>query len=226
MSSLKNVIKKNKKANPSHKPSKFYKPPTEQKTDIALPDDIKIELSQDFEAHRASGSASERINDFDRMHPVHGMNKGFKHACTWFWVPIFGYIETPVRLAWHLALGIVFTVLSLITICQVHPIRRLAWNHIRMVRWYLGGLLCCYLPIPCCDSEGWPWHYLEYYFASGCFAACCYLDLLIRFWELCFPMSSTEVDYPSECESCVGIITSCCKCCGVCCKCLKKLVPK
>src|SRR5690349_20523352 len=119
MSALKNVIQKNKKTNPAVKPSKFYKPPAHQTSDVVLPDDVKIELSQDFDAHRAHGNTSERVNDFDRMHPVHGLNKSLKHLCTWCWVPLFGWIEAPVRVAWHLALFIIFTVLSLITACQV-----------------------------------------------------------------------------------------------------------
>lgn len=139
MSSLKNVIQKNKKTHPGVKPSKFYKPPEQQKTDdVVLPDDVKIELSQDFEGHRAHGNAAERILDFDRMHPVHGMNKGLKHCCTWCWVPVFGWPEAAVRIAWHLSLFIIFTVLSLLTICKVLAIRRIAWNNLRLVKWYLG----------------------------------------------------------------------------------------
>lgn len=138
MSSLKNVIQKNKKTKPAVKPSKFYKPPEHKTEDIVLPDNVKIELSQDFDAHRASGNASERLHDFDRMHPVHGLNKGLKHCCTWFWVPLFGWIEAPVRMAWHLALFIIFFLLTLITLCQVHVLKKMWWNNIRMFWWYLG----------------------------------------------------------------------------------------
>jgi len=227
MSALKNVIQKNKKTNPSVKPSKFYKPPEHQGTDdVALPDDVKIELSQDFDAHRSSGNAAERTRDFDRMHPVHGLNTSLKHLCTWCWVPLFGWAEAPVRIAWHLALFLVFTLLSLITACQVLAVRRMAWNHLRLVKWYLGGLFCCYLPIPCCEAEGWPWLYLEYYFASGCFTACCYSDSLIRSWELCFPMPQSEFDYPSECETCCAPFQVCFNICAFACKCLKKCIPK
>lgn len=139
MSALKNVIAKNKKTKPAVKASKFYKPPERQTTeDIVLPDNIKIELSQDFDAHRASGNVKERIHDFDRMHPVKGLSKGPKHFCTWFWVPLFGWIEAPVRMAWHLVLGILFILLSLITICQIRALRRMAYNNFRLSWWYLG----------------------------------------------------------------------------------------
>jgi hypothetical protein len=139
MSALKNVIQKNKKTNPSVKPSKFYKPPEQTSSaDIALPDDVKIELSQDFDAHRSSGNAAERIRDFDRMHPVHGLNSSLKHFCTWCWIPLFGWIEAPVRIAWHLAMFILFAVLSLLTACQVLALRKMGWNHLRLVKWYLG----------------------------------------------------------------------------------------
>lgn len=227
MSSLKNVIKKNVKSKPVNKPSKFYKPPAEQATpDVVLPDDIKIELSQDFEAHRERGNASERINDFERMLPSRKFPKELRTFCDCLWLPLFGWIEAPIRIAWHLVLAILFTLLSIITICKVWSLRRMAWNNIRQIRWYLGGLLCCYLPIPCCEADGWPWHYWEYYFASGCFAACCWSDSLIRSWELCFPVPHTEIDYPSECETCTSCFASLCKCCSFCCKCFKKIIPK
>lgn len=139
MSALKNVIAKNKKTKPATKPSKFYKPPERQTTeDITLPDNVKIELSQDFDAHRAHGNTAERLRDFDRMHPVKGMNKSLKHFCTWFWVPLFGWIEAPVRIVWHLALGIIFLLLSLITICQVFVLKKMAWTNLRLSWWYLG----------------------------------------------------------------------------------------
>jgi len=156
MSALKNVIQKNKKTNPSVKPSKFYKPPEHQGTDdVALPDDVKIELSQDFDAHRSSGNAAERTRDFDRMHPVHGLNTSLKHLCTWCWVPLFGWAEAPVRIAWHLALFLVFTLLSLITACQVLAVRRMAWNHLRLVKWYLGvrSLSSCSFCYPLSNSQ-------------------------------------------------------------------------
>ena len=224
MSTLKNVIKKNKKTTP--KPSKFFKPPEQQTTDIVLPDDIKIELSQDFDAHRASGNVTERLHEFDRIHPVHGMNKSLKHLCTWFWIPIFGYVEAPIRLAWHLLLCIFWTLLSIITVCQVLPIRRLSYHNFQLVQWYLGAILCLYLPIPCCEAEGWPWYFLEYYFASGCFMACCYTDSLRRSWELCFPLPFTEIDYPSNCETCFACCNSLFACCNICCKVCKKCIPK
>lgn len=139
MSALKNVIQKNKKTKPAVKPSKFYKPPERQTTeDIVLPDNIKIELSQDFDAHRASGNSGERLRDFDRMHPVKGMGKGPKHLCTWCWVPLFGWIESPVRIAWHLVLGILFILLSLITICQINALKKMAWTNLRLSWWYFG----------------------------------------------------------------------------------------
>ena len=139
MSALKNVIQKNKKTHPGVKPSKFYKPPEKNATDdIVLPDDIKIELSQDFDAHRSSGNAAERMRDLDRMHPVHGLNSGCKHWCTWFWVPLFGWIEAPVRMAWHLAMFILLLLLTLITFCQFKPLRQMCGNHLKLVYWYLG----------------------------------------------------------------------------------------
>jgi hypothetical protein len=225
MSALKNVIQKNKKTNPTVKPSKFYKPPEKNSSDdIVLPDDVKIELSQDFDAHRSSGNAAERIRDFDRMHPVHGLNSSMKHLCTWCWVPLFGWVEAPVRMAWHLALFLILGVFSIITLCQVRVLKSMCINNLRLVYWYLGALFCCYLPIPCCDAEGWPWYFLEYYFASGCFAACCYGDSVRRSWEVCFPLPNTEYDYPSECRTCCAPIKGCLRACSTVCKCLKKCV--
>lgn len=255
-SALKNVIKKNKKSNPTHEPSKFYKPPVHEKTQTILQDDVKIELSQDFETHRASGNSSERLNDFDRMDPVRGLNSGVKHVCTWCWVPLIGWIESPVRMVWHLVLGLIFLLFSLLTVCLVYKIRRLAWINLKLSWWYFAVcnskkrkyiiltkkrefyvVICQFLVVLQMAGHGIIlsiiFHLVVLQLVVSQIRFVLFSSFIInliffikgRSWELCFPLPSTEVDYPGECTTCQALTRSCCQCFSICFPCCRKCVP-